>query len=131
MREKPPGEALVEMESFDPGGPLRRSNGVAVLALTFGVIVAMFGLLLWAAQPHNPLPATWWHALLVLGWLTTLMALVGWNKSRSPLTTGRKRSITALILGLLGIVLALTVGNDAFSRKAPLTPRTGTKNRSV
>jgi hypothetical protein len=96
MPEQPPPSPWVSQEPTDrPIGPVRRS-GVAVAAVVLGVLAI-------------PLALTVYLGALT-GLLALLLGLIGLFRTRRGRATGRGMAVAGLIAGLVGLVLAVSLG---------------------
>jgi Domain of unknown function (DUF4190) len=94
--EQPPPSRRVSEDSADgPVRPIRRS-GVAVAALVFGVLAI-------------PLALTVYLGLLC-GLLGLLLGVIGLVRTRQGRAIGRGMAVAGLIAGLVGLVLAASLG---------------------
>jgi hypothetical protein len=96
MPDQPPPSPWVSQQPTDgPIGPVRRS-AVAVAALVFGVL-------------SIPLALTVYLGALT-GVLGVLLGLIGLFRTRGGRVTGRGMAVAGLVAGLVGVVLAVSLG---------------------
>ena len=85
----------------------KTGNGMAVAALTLGIIGALVGLI-----PILAVPA------LICGLLALVFGFVGLSIAKNPLRSGKGMAIAGIILGTAAVALAIVgfvIVNNAFS----------------